>query len=89
MERDMLHVLEFNITSPSAYRFLERFRKLSTTTANDDQVFFFAQYLQEIALLDASLLKYRPSEIAGASLILSAKNIKRINPWNKEMETAT
>jgi hypothetical protein len=89
MEREMLHVLEFNITSPSAYRFLERFRKLSTTTSNDDQVFFFAQYLQEIALLDASLLKYRPSEIAGASLILSAKNIKRINPWNKEMEKAT
>jgi hypothetical protein len=89
MEKDMLHVLEFNITSPSAYRFLERFRKLSTTTSNDDQVFFFAQYLQEIALLDASLLKYRPSEIAGASLILSAKNIKRINPWNKEMEKAT
>lgn len=52
-------------------------------------MFFFAQYLQEIALLDASLLKYRPSEIAGASLILSAKNIKRINPWNKEMEKAT
>ena len=85
----MLHVLEFNITSPSAYRFLERFRKLSTTTSNDDQVFFFAQYLQEIALLDASLLKYRPREIAGASLILSAINIKRINPWNKEMEKAT
>jgi cyclin B len=36
MERDMLHVLQFNITYPSAYRFLERFRKLSTTTANDD-----------------------------------------------------
>jgi G2/mitotic-specific cyclin-B, other len=89
MEKDMLHVLQFNITSPSAYRFLERFRRLSTTTANDDQVFFFAQYLQEIALLDASLLKYRPSEIAAASLILSAKNIKRINPWNKEMEKAT
>jgi cyclin B len=42
MERDMLHVLEFNITSPSAYRFLERFRKLSTMTTNDDQIFFFA-----------------------------------------------
>jgi len=40
-------------------------------------------------LLDASLLKYRPSEIAAASLILSAKGIKRINAWNKEMEKAT
>lgn len=45
--------------------------------------------MQEIALLDASLLKYRPSEIAAASLILSAKNIKKINAWNKEMEKAT
>ena len=85
MERDMLSVLGFNMTAPSAYRFLERFKKLSST-ANDDQVFYFAQYLQEISLLDASLLKYRPSEIAAASLILSAKNIKRVNAWNKEME---
>ena len=88
MERDMLSVLDFNMTAPSAYRFLERFKKLSST-ANDDQVFYFAQYLQEISLLDASLLKYRPSEIAAASLILSAKNIKRVNAWNKEMEKAT
>jgi hypothetical protein len=36
-------------------------------------VFFFAQYIQEVALLDASLLKFRPSQIAAASLILSAK----------------
>jgi cyclin B len=36
MEREMLTTLEFNLTTPSAYRFLERFRRLSTTTANDD-----------------------------------------------------
>ena len=40
-------------------------------------------------MLDASLLKYRPSEIAAASLALSAKAIKRINTWNKEMEKMT
>jgi len=45
--------------------------------------------LQEISLLDASLLKYKTSEIAAASLILSAKAIKRINAWNKEMERNT
>ena len=88
MEQFMLSTLDFNITAPTAYRFLERFRKLSST-ANDDQLFFFAQYVQEIALLDASLLKYRPSEIAAASLILSAKYIKKINAWNKETEKAT
>ena len=41
MEMDMLITLEFNITTPSAYRFLERFRKLSSI-ANEDKVFFFA-----------------------------------------------
>ena len=45
MEMDMLITLQFNITTPSAYRFLERFRKLSSIVSNDDRVFFFAQYL--------------------------------------------
>lgn len=44
MEKTMLSSLDFNITSPTSYRFLERFRKLSST-ANDDQLFFFAQYI--------------------------------------------
>jgi hypothetical protein len=42
MEMDMLMEIQFQVTTPTAYRFLERFRKLSTTMANDDQVFFFA-----------------------------------------------
>lgn len=87
MERDMLRTLEFNLTTPSAYRFLERFRRLTSIT--DDKVFFFAQYIQEISLLDASLLKYRPSEIAAASLILSAKSLKKANIWTKEVEQAS
>jgi len=41
----MLQVLQFQIAKPTSYRFLERFKKLSTTTAGDDQVFFFAQYI--------------------------------------------
>ncbi len=90
MELDMLSVLQFQVQVPTSYRFLERFRKLSLVTANDDKMFFFAQYLQEIALLDASLLKYRSSEIAAASLILAARNLKKVGTfWNKEMEKAT
>ena len=88
MERDMLLTIQFELTQPSAYRFLERFRKISTVV-NDDKVFFLAQYLQEIALLDASLLQYNPSEIAAAALILSTKCLKKTNAWNREMETAT
>ena len=81
--------MQFDLTSPSAYRFLERFRKLSTVAGNEEKVFFFAQYLLEISLLDASLLKYNPSELAAAALILATKSIKRVNVWNKEMEKST
>ena len=89
MELDILKTLQFDLTSPSAYRFLERYRRLSSLVGGDDKIFFFAQYIQEIALLDASLLKYNQSELAAASLILAAKSIKKVNVWNKEMEKAT
>ena len=88
MEKQMLITLQFDVTSPSAYRFLERFYNLNTM-ASQSKIFFFAQYLQEITLLDASLLQYSPSEIAAACLILSAKHIKKVNVWSKEMETAS
>ena len=39
--------------------------------------------------MDALLLKYKPSELAAASLIIAAKMIKKVNIWNKEMEKAT
>jgi hypothetical protein len=34
-------------------------------------------------------LKHKPSEIAAASFVLSAKAIKKINAWNSEMEKWT
>lgn len=41
MEREMLMTLQFDVTTPSAYRFLERFRKLAITL-NDDKIFYLA-----------------------------------------------
>lgn len=40
-------------------------------------------------MLDASLLKYSPSEIAASALILAARCLKRSNVWSKEMEKHT
>jgi len=42
MERDMLMTLQFDITAPSSYRFLERYYKLGVT---EDRTFFLAQYI--------------------------------------------
>lgn len=41
MEQEILETLNFNITAPSGYRFLQRYRRLSQQ-ANDDEVFFMA-----------------------------------------------
>jgi G2/mitotic-specific cyclin-B, other len=91
MELDILSVLEFQVTAPSAYRFLERMHQIAPLSlASDEIVFFFAQYIQEISLLDASLLKYRPSEIAAASLILATKSLKpEVQVWTSDIEQWT
>lgn len=52
-------------------------------------MFYYAQYLNEIALLDASLLRFKPSQLAAAAMILSARQLKKISCWNKEMEKFT
>lgn len=36
--------------------------------------------------MDATLLRFKPSQMAAAAMILSAKQLKKINCWTKEME---
>ena len=89
MERDMLITMQFDVTAPSAYRFLERYRRLNSVVYANEKVFFLAQYLQEISLLDASLLNYNPSEIAASALILASKCLQKLHIWNREIEEAS
>lgn len=88
LEYEILTTLDFNFFVPSLLRFLQRYRKLSNT-ASDEQIFFFAQYIAEISLLDAFFLKHKTSEVAAAAFILSARSFKKINAWNSEMEKWT
>ena len=88
MEKDILQKLNFMITVPSAYRFLQRYRRLSGAL-NNDEVFFYGQYILEISLLDATLLRFKPSQLAAAAIILSAKQLCKKNVWNKEVELFT
>ena len=72
MEKEILQAIQFRVTAPSAYRFLQRFRRLSVENNKDDELFFFAQYLLEVSLLDASLLKFLPSQLAASCYILAS-----------------
>ena len=87
-EREILSKLEFKITAPSAYRFLESFRRISPIF-EDKEVFFFAQFILEVSLLDITLMRFKPSELAASALILSCKQLKKIDCWTKEMEKFT
>lgn len=73
MESQILGALEFNVTVPSCYRFLERFARLSNleiahtlptnaTIAGSTglRTFMFARYLTELALVDYNMLKFTP-----------------------------
>lgn len=88
MEKDILQRLNFMITVPSSYRFLQRYRRLSGAF-NNDEVFFYAQYILEISLLDATLLRFKPSQLAASAMILSARQLCKKNTWNKEVEQFT
>lgn len=87
-EIELLTALDFNLTAPSPYRFLQRYRRLNDSM-NSDEVFFFAQYILEISLLEASFLVFKPSMLAAAAIILSAKQIKQTDPWTEEIEKLT
>lgn len=56
---------------------------------DDDEVFFYAQYILEISLLEASFLQFKPSELAAAAQILSCKQLKNQDVWTPEMKELT
>jgi cyclin B len=58
MEFHILSTLDFSISSPSSYRFLERFGKIAN--ANSKQL-CLARYLIELPLIEYRMLKHCPS----------------------------
>jgi len=47
MEFSILTVLEFNITIPTALKFLDRYKKLLSC---DEETYFLARYVMELCL---------------------------------------
>jgi cyclin B len=68
MEYDMLRKLEFNITQPSAWVFLNRYSKLAKA---DNVTAALARYLIELPLIEYRMLKYSPSMVAAASVYVA------------------
>ena len=85
MEQAILATLDFNITTPSTYRFLERFSKIANA---DAPLFNLARYLIELPLIEYRMLKYCPSNVAASALFLAQKIMQRGEPaWNEIIQT--
>ena len=88
MEYKMLTTLNFNITTPSSYRFLERINKLSPHA--DERVFNLSRYLIELSLVEYRMLKHHPSMLASAASFLSMKILKKEHSqWTDKLREAT
>ena len=56
MEQQILFKLQFDMSETTTYRFLERYSKIAKA---DSVVFYLAQYLTELALLDSNAREER------------------------------
>lgn len=78
MEETMLKALNYRITIPSAHTFLIRY--LKAAHANIKMV-YMACYLLDGTLQSYLLLKYLPSQLAAAAVMISRKCVRR-NAWS-------
>jgi cyclin B len=79
LEKEMLFSLDFNITVPTTYRFLEVFSRYLNV---QETYFMFARYLIELFLVEYKMLKYKPSLIASAVLYITFKVTKSADSQN-------
>ena len=71
MEQTILRVLNWKISLPTAYPFLDRF--LSITNASE-MTRHAATYYLERTLQEHDLLQYRPSMVCASAVILALNN---------------
>jgi len=82
-EYKILTTLNFDIYTVSPYRFMER---MWIMCSNDKKVFYLAQYILELTLIEYKMISYIPS-IKAASSIYLARKILKIQPcWPKNLE---
>eukprot|EP00826_Nyctotherus_ovalis_P065746 TRINITY_DN9671_c0_g3_i2.p1 TRINITY_DN9671_c0_g3~~TRINITY_DN9671_c0_g3_i2.p1 ORF type:complete len:357 (-),score=91.22 TRINITY_DN9671_c0_g3_i2:1000-2070(-) len=87
MEQQVLKALNFNVTIPSSYQFLQRF--VQHLDCRNKKVESMAQYLIELALLDCKISACKPSMVAAAALYIANRLVTRDKGWNAKMAKRT
>jgi G2/mitotic-specific cyclin-B, other len=85
MEASMLNTLEFRITVPTAYVFLNRYLKVANAHT-DIKAGYFATYLTERTLQEYKMLGHAPSKVAAACVNISLRTLRGRGAWDRKME---
>ena len=83
MENDILDKIQFNMTYPTSFRFLEIFKKKINLKEID---YYRCRYFIELALFDYNCCYFSPSLIAATSIFLNYKINKTKNKDLKYLE---
>lgn len=84
MELAMLTVLEFKLRVPTAVQFLDRCMKGCNETHRA-----LSQYIAELSLTDARMVRFSPSLLAASTTYLGAKLLKQKEPWPAAQASCT
>ena len=93
MELKMLEELQYDLSGPTVYTFVEHFIRHNNGGEQELEAQRLAHELAEASLLDCRLLHYPPSALAAsavylARLILNPK-ANQVRQWNKDFEELT
>ncbi|CAI5526169.1 unnamed protein product [Closterium sp. Naga37s-1] len=86
MERHVLAVLHFDLSTPTVKSFLRRFVKAAQATLPSPQhhLEFLGNYFAELTLVDYPCLRFLPSQIAAAAVFLAKLTLyPALPPWVK------
>ncbi len=86
MEGDILCALQFDLTSTSSHRFLERYAYICNF---DSKSFNLAKYILELALLEYNCIQYNPSLLASCAMYLTMNFNKLFDEWPEIMIEST
>jgi len=90
MEAVILNALAFDLACPTAVHFLTKFQRANRSNEVQRHL---SQYIAELSLLEIKFLKYKPSQVAAAAVLLSNRLMLRRgppqHPWSPQMVTMT
>jgi cyclin B len=85
MEAVMLNILKFDLTVPSALKFLERWLKVAGASEREQ---YFAKFCLELCLVEYQMLRYAPSLVAASCVLASRRLIAQLD-WDDTLYVHT